>query len=262
MNVSTKTYALWPSVVRIVATFMIFYFHFGGLTGAYPVAMIDRIAILLFLMISGYFSYKAKRFEWHWLWRRFKNILIPYWPLALCAVGLNYVIGYKVSSAWNDVAVLLGLSLFIDNPIYIISWFITLILCFYLNLFLFRMIRSKVLRIGFLCVSFFVFYKYLQVSGVYYIGFYVGYFLRSRGWLESEPYLKSPVMQVINARLFHIQSHCYVFFLIHGAVVLYHIKSLQWPLPVSFVSALTISLVLSYIYKQFIDRVIAKVNFG
>ncbi len=262
MNIVQKQYAFWPSVVRIIATFLIFYFHFGGLTGAYPVTMLDRFAILLFLLISGFFAYPPHGNELRWLERRFKHILFPYWPIVLTAIITNHVINYKDSTLLHDVLVFFGFSLFLENPIYIISWFITLILFFYLNLFLFRLIKNKLVKTIFWVLSFYLFYAYFKVSAFYYVSFYLGYFLRSRNFLINEPYLNTAVMKNVNNLIFKIQSYCYVFFLLHGAIILFHVKVLQWSNPVMFVSAFLSSGGLTYIYKQIVDRTIMRIKIG
>src|SRR3989338_5802046 len=168
-----KTYSLWASVVRIMATLLIFLFHYEGLYKR-SLAPFDMVAITMFLLISGYFSCQHDTSIHKWFIKRLKQILIPYWPIIIFVLLVNHFINYKPTTAFNNVMIFSGLSYFIKDPVYVIAWFITLILIFYIDLYLFRLIKFLLWKIVFFVMSYMIICFYFHVSAVYFFSFYLG----------------------------------------------------------------------------------------
>jgi hypothetical protein len=244
-------------MARILATGLIFFFHFGGMTGAFRVKHWDTVAILIFVFISGFLGYQSKPMTFPWLKRRFLKILVPYWPIIFVALVLNRIIMYKQTDWLQDIGTFLGLGLFFPERVYVISWFITLILIFYVSLFVYQRLSSVWLKLVWLLAGFVLYIKFIKVCTWYYPGFYLGYFLHSIGWLAHEPYLENNVMlSKLNAYLFAYQSYCYVFFLLHGGFLVLFVRVVHLPEMFALAVVLPTVCVASYFYKNAIDAMV------
>jgi len=257
---TTKTYSLWASIVRIVATLLIFLFHYEGLYH-HSLSPLDIAAITMFLLISGYLSGQSEGSVHTWLIKRLKQILIPYWPVIFLVLLINYFIQYKPTTASHNIMIFLGLSYFVEDPVYVISWFITLILIFYVDLYFFRLIKPFILKILFLTASYFVICGYLYVSVIYFLSFYIGYFLQYLNLFAFESVgIKRFGLENFNRGLYRIQSYCYAFFLIHGGVLLFIIKVCHVLEPYSLLTAFMPTVFITYFYKNFIDQIIKRIS--
>jgi hypothetical protein len=219
-----KTTAIF-SLARIVATLGVFLYHalnmleidvgkFLGFGNNYFVVGLPSILIFFFLS-ANLASFGVKEQRLNWLVRRVSSIMIPYWFVIVPVVIINRFVLYKETTALIDLASVLGLNLFLENPLYTIGWFITLINLLYLAVFLQSLSKSATVRLavwalGGICMV------YLWDMSSYFLTFTLGY-LSSR--IIPRPKKNHSSMAIRDRILFVVQDKCYAFFLLHGAVL-------------------------------------------
>ena len=203
-------------IARIAATIGIFMFHFLALTGG-DRHNIDFYAILTFCFLTGYLSFGAHKEPLKWLYRRLSSILVPYWFVIIPVVILNRIVHYKETTLTMDVITVLGGNLFLNNPIYIIAWYITFVNIMYIFLFLQSATTNNILRLVFWAAGWIFFGVYLH-KPYYFIAFSIGYF---GAILFPLPQMKIKEMKPGNRIIFSVQDKCYAFFLIHGGVLIF-----------------------------------------
>ena len=259
---SKKQPVLWASCIRIIATALIFLFHFQGLHGLSWNYHLDKYGIFLFLFISGYFSYQPRTSPNKWLLRRIKQIMIPYWSVMAVVLILNYLYGYKQTTFAKNLIVFFGGSFFIHNPVYVISWFITYILILYFSVYVFRSIKVRAAKTVFLGLLFWAFYLFDFGNKTYLPGFFLGYFLR---WFTIRyPRIadrKTVFQKRVSAALYGVQNYCYSFFLIHPGVLLFTVKTLRINKNLSFITAILLTTICSYYHKKISDIIVDKISF-
>lgn len=223
------------SILRTTATIGIFVFHILGLYGL-PNKKIDFISILIFCFISGYLIKGVKKTPAKWLKKRFLSILIPYWFVIIPALTINFMTGYKKIGLEEYVITLIGGNLFIENPVYVIAWYITFILLLYM--FTFAMFyRSNC------CIKVLVFFLGSWFFGIflrmphYFLIFCLGILLNMLFPMNID----SSRSISFNRKIFAIQKYCYPFFLIHGGVLLFFHTILESNFYVSVVFGLIFS---------------------
>lgn len=181
---------------------------------------IDFYAILAFSFLSGYLSggsYKDPRL---WLKKRYFRIMIPYWIVIILVYLANMVNKYKQVTWLKGFAALIGGNMFVEDPLYVISWYITLVLIFYLYAFL-QSFCSYPLKIIFTVVCLLIFSVWLDKT-YYFIAFVAGLCLSERRNKRStSPHF---LYWKVSSILFFIQKYCYSFFLIHGGVLLFFFR--------------------------------------
>lgn len=252
---------LWASIARITACGMIFLFHYAGLYNYY-LKPLDIYAIVIFMLLSGYFSV-IKKIDRHtisygWLLRRVKSIMIPYWSVILLVIVINEFYHYKEMTLSKKLIIVAGGSMFLDNPLYTISWFITLILLLYGFVFVFQVMPGKIYK-SFVFLSGLVLFFFLSKS-IYYLAFLSGFGFR----LFKEYYFSSvPLKRVsqLNQRLYHIQNYCYSFFLLHGGVLLFCVEVIEFQAFYTFVVSLILTIIATYIHYHFSDMLQKKIIF-
>lgn len=249
---------MWASCVRIIATALIFIFHFQSLYDR-PSYSLALYGITAFLFLSGYFSYQPSTFPLSWLLRRFKKIMISYWLVIIPILIINEVIHYKQTTLTQNIIIVMGGSMLLKDPVYIISWFITLILLLYVVVYITHLLRFSFQVLFCLgCVIFF--YKYLSVRFIYLVGFLVGYLwryflgLKRQSTPKKESFLNNicrrSFLDKINMLLFNIQNYCYSFFLIHGGILLLGVKILKLKPTACFVFSMIISSILTFFHRK------------
>jgi hypothetical protein len=223
---------MWASVVRIIATALIFIFHFLGQSDL-PTYDLDYYGITLFLFISGWFSYSSSGTPHNWLIKRVRKIMIPYWAVLTLVYIINLFIHYRKVTFLHVIYGYLGLNLFVPDRIYIISWFITKILFFYVIVYLIRTIKGTEGKIILLIMNAVLFRFILGINFIYFIAFFTGYCLKIIKTTKHFPplvnvkYTEHFLFDRINGLLFHIQNYSYPFFLIHGLFMLFIVKQLH-----------------------------------
>lgn len=265
MNIQEKTIEkipeLWASIARIIACGMIFIYHHSGLYGK-SLHPLDFYAIIVFVFLSGYFSYQKNNLNNKhliiWLMRRLKAIMIPYWQVMLLVILINQFYRYKETTFLKNTLIMLGGSMFLNNPLYVISWFITLILLLYAFIFVFQIPSNKTYKtlIFLICFS----CSILLNKYFYFLAFCAGY--------AFKPIKKKYFNSFINIRLillnqiaFKIQNYCYSFFLLHGGVLLLAIKVLKLSPFNSLVISFILTSIITFFHYNFSLILERKVNF-
>jgi hypothetical protein len=136
--------------------------------------------------------------------------MLPYLVVIIPVLIANHYIGYKQITLTQTAITLLGGNLFIDNPVYVIAWYVTFILLLYTFIWLQSIPKEKdrILKFGAWACGYLFFSNYLNYP-YYFSAFALGYLAQR---LHLPPAKTDSI-------LFYIQGKCYHFFLIHGAVL-------------------------------------------
>lgn len=238
----TKCPKIWPSVMRLVATLAIFLFHFLGLLGYYRYRL-DLYSIIIFSFLSGYLSTGIHRDGTQWLKKRYFNIMVPYWIIIIPILYATVIFSYKPITLLKVLAALSGCNMFVNNPVYVDSWYITYVLLLYLYIFIESSFQQHHHYILFVPIGLFVF-SFLFHKTYYFIAFIVGLRLSPHYTMLIRSYLYHKVSSI----LFLVQRYCYPFFLIHGSVLLFFTRKTSihpiFILLISFISTCAFSVIL------------------
>ncbi len=193
-----------------------------------------------------------------WLLRRVVGILVPYWVVIVPVLCANYLYKYKPALPWEYVAIFLGGSMFLDNPVYVISWFITLILFLYLTVYL-SAVLGGYYRVLPYFACFAVLHYCFRMDDVLFLSFVAGYAVRitfptrldsvANRWCWHAP---------VASALFGIQSFCYSFFLVHGAVLVVAVKLFPVDYVLTPLASVVLTMLISVPHKWISDRATAK----
>lgn len=251
-----KVPLLWASALRIFACALIFIYHYLVLHG--QSTGLGTIGLYIFFFLAGWFAGHMKRNPKQWIVGRLRRLLIPYWPVIFVVLVANHIVHYKDTTLLKDVLTFCGLSLFVDNPVYVISWFITMAIILDASLCIFTLIKPVWMRAGWLVLVWAGFYFFLPllVNALYL--FYLGIFIRriSVGWFSLNTWFseKSGWYRKINSVLFHIQNYTYSFFLIHGAALIFVFHVLHFRSELAFLSALAFSIFGTIVHNRLLRR--------
>ncbi len=232
---------IWPSVARLTATGAIFLFHYLGLL-EYDQYRLDFFAIMTFCFLSGYLIKIDKKARHEWAIMRYFGIMVPYWLVIIPVMVVNEVIQYKTVSPAEYVVTLFGGNLFLENPLYVLAWYVTFVLILYAYIFAESFFRSYMVVICRLIGA--VIFVFLFRKGFYFIAFFVGIFMSGRQRSESDIGGDRRIGDV-SLWLFVAQRYCYSFFLVHGAVLLFFVKKTNVSEIVLFSVSFFLSAVLS-----------------
>jgi hypothetical protein len=227
--------ALWASVARIAATFSIFVFHFLHLEGL-PQHRLDFGALLTFSFLSGYFSDARRGSRGAWFAKRYFSVMIPHWLVIVPVLIANAVEHYKPVTATTALITVLGGNMFLVNPLYVITWYVTFVLLLYsyalADSFLHGSARWLLAAAGLLLFG-------VELGRYhYYIAFLLGLLMQS---LPVGQARRSAEPSPLSLRLFAWQRFCYPFFLTHGAVLLAFVQKTELGGARLFAIALAIS---------------------
>ena len=255
LQTKSNTIQLWPSLVRIGAMLWIFIFHYLIMldVACYPFSE-SMYPIMIFCFLSGYFSTTINVAPQKWIVKRYFRIMVPYWIVMVTMIIVNYYVQYKKTTPVEITIILSGGSLFLHDPLYIISWFITLILLLYATVYLYTLIRSPYKWL-FLAIAF---YLSLQkpYATYYFVSFFLGFFFRKQ--LDKKDRIsaeKSRFSVKISSFFFKIQAYTYCFFLVHGAALHLFIKMLKGqPVKIFFLSFVLSGISSVFLYEA--DKVI------
>jgi hypothetical protein len=219
---------VWASVARILATTGIFVFHYLGLYDIIRVALSDA-SICVFCFLSASLARVPESGRPSWLARRFLGILIPYWMVIVPVLVANYLSAYKPVSAASVVVTLLGGSLFLSVKVYVIAWYITFVLLLYVYVYVESYLPYWA-RFPFM-VATYLLMAYRFGTGYYFLVFLAGLRLHdlARALHKEGPTGRREGPSRLSNVLFAVQQHCYPFFLVHGAVLVFLIKMTSLP---------------------------------
>jgi len=253
---------LWASLLRLTACALIFIYHFLVLQDQ-PSYGLGSYGLYIFFFLAGWFAVYGTKAPWTWLKGRLRRILVPYWPVIAVVLIANRIVGYKETTLLKDAMTFAGLSFFVRDPVYVISWFITFLMMLDLSFFVFRVLEKNSLRVVYLVVLLAAAHVWvpLQIRAVelFYIGAGLGYLKKVTDTVfpknsDLEKRCLSPFFQQVNQALFRVQNYTYSFFLIHGAVLILVIKGLK----ISGVSALGLALFLSIAFAYAHNRLLRR----
>lgn len=217
-RVSARPLRIWPSVARLAATTGIFVFHYLGLLGRYQYHL-DLYAIVVFCFLSGYLAHLgANKGLTEWTLQRYFAIMLPHWLVIFPVILANKLYHYKDVSTLSVMVTILGGSIFLANPLYVITWYVTFVLLLYAYALLDHL-ATPLQRIVLFGLGLAVFSVELH-RGYYFVAFFIG--LRLSNWNLS-PRREVHTRHLATA-LFRVQQYCYPFFLVHGAVLLFFLN--------------------------------------
>ncbi len=250
----TKVPSLWASVARLTACGFIFVYHYFVLMGQETYGL-GTHGLNIFFFLAGWFANSSKE-PWPWFKGRVKRILVPYWPVIFVVLIANRVVGYKETTLIKDVMTFFGLSLFVDNPVYVISWFITMIIMLDFSLFCVRQLKPVWARAVFVaaCLAAVSCWlpKYVNAFCLFYLGLMLNALIKGRITFSLDEWMTGRFSWygVINDKLFSIQNYTYSFFLIHGAVLIYVVRVLKLDAVSTFLLALPLSMVGAFVHNR------------
>ncbi len=260
-NITKKQPIFWISVVKIFATLLIFTFHYKKLlvpSFSYTMAL---VAIALFVFIAG-FLIKSARSPENWLYTRLLSICLPYWLILIPLILINYLIKYKEVSILSLIIQFLGGSLFIQNRLFTISWFVTFIIGFYLIGYIIKKLKKfKIINlISLLILLNLIFIQFIGLDFllIWSACFLLGYLMRNLNLLNFLS--KIPINAKLNYIFFRINQHTYSFFLVHGPILLFLINMLKLSPLLSLIYGLSASIIVSLILFYISNKIIGKIS--
>lgn len=248
------------SVLRITATLIIYLFHCHGLYGRGDSRPLFY-AFAFFLFLSGYYAMVRRENAVRWIKRRLRRIYIPYWLVIGVVVVSNWIVQYKPAGLKELFFLLIGGNLFIEDKLYVIAWFISVIIFLYFCVFLLVYFRSITLRFLLAAVLVYILSHY-RIPTYFYIAFTIGwslhYLLLRSGLSRAAPPLPLGVARVLHRvykPLLTVQNYSYEFFLVHGGVLLLFNKLLKAPYGETLYAGIIVTALCSIVLKMLTRRV-------
>jgi hypothetical protein len=236
---------MWPSVARIAATFAIFLFHYLGLLGLNQ-HRLSMYALDTFLFLTGYLAQHRHTSRLRWAAKRYFSVMIPYWLIIGPALVANWVAHYKPITPGAVAVTLMGGNLFLANPVYVITWYVTFVLLLY-GYLLVDSCFSGVSRLVVTAAGYVVFDVWLD-RAEYFIPFILGMYIG--GLVPPRPVAARSLVGRRAARaLFTMQRLCYPFFLAHGGLQLALVRFTSWSPVTLFVVSLTATIAASVVVE-------------
>jgi len=253
------------AALRSLATFYIFIFHCNGLYGVSNFGLVNN-AFAIFMFISGYYTYLNGKDINLWFKRRIKRIFIPYWIVMCGAILSNSIFKYKEVTLFEYAASLLGASFFLENKLYVISWFISIITIFYIQTFFVWKQKGTARR---LVVAIMLSALAMAINippnfiFMYQLGLLTNIALStvfSPDIAISVTPTKYKVYTVANDLVQILQKYSYDFFLLHGGVLIFFSKLIHAPYATTLLLALPITAILSIILHKTTDTIERHLN--
>ena len=211
---------IWPSLLRLVATGAIFIFHYLGLFG-YPRYRIDFFAILVFCFLSGYLAKVDKSDRAEWFIKKYFDIMVCYWIVIVPVIITNEIVEYKNINFLDGFLTFFGGNLFLEDPLYVIAWYVTFVLILYSYLYMESFLDSY--WFIFFSRSVALFFSFIYNKEYYFFAFFVGLWM-SKHFSRSALVKSTNLTKRLSLLAFKTQKYCYSFFLVHGAVLLFFVK--------------------------------------
>jgi hypothetical protein len=257
MEMNAKRPELLPSVARIGATFGIFLFHYLGMLNL-QTYQLDFYCLLVFSFLTGYLTHSVRLSPLCWLFNRLQTIMIPYWLVMTVVFVVNAHVGYKPMTLNKVILAYLGCNMFVEDPIYVVTWYITFVLLLYIHIFIDFLIGEKYRWL--LIAAGLILFSFIAHTIYYYISFCIGRYLLQ---LKIKRKIFSDYSNVINQHLFRAQKYCYSFFLLHGGILHFSFYITHADQLLVFFLALVMSVSLSIplvSLASFLQRLIIKSN--
>jgi hypothetical protein len=260
LNRNPEALPIWPSIARITATLAIFVFHFLGLLRL-DQHRLSMNALYTFAFLTGYLAQHRGVSRARWAVKRYFSVMIPYWLIIAPVLVANWLTHYKAVSVAGMLVTLAGGNLFLENPVYVITWYVTFVLLLYAYL-LVDSCFAGYRRVAVSVAGYLLFSVWLG-CGEYFVPFLAGMYLG--GWMPAKPVSARPLWARRLARgLFEVQRVCYPFFLTHGGLQLALIRLTDWtPMTVAAVAfggTVLIALVIHRASESLLAVVIARLD--
>lgn len=243
-----RSIELTPSIARISATLGIFLFHYRGLSNL-PTYHLDFYSLLVFSFLSGYLVTNSNQKPLHLLSGRVLAIMLPYWFVMICVFTVNSLVNYKPISLGKIAIAFLGGNLFVKDPLYVITWYITFVLFLYIYVFLELSISKKFRYLLLLAGG--CFFWFVVLAPYYFTSFYIGLKLSELLKNKSKGTIKPASLTKIVC--FELQKYCYCFFLAHGGVLIFYFHFFPARTHLIFILALVSSMLLSLVIFKITD---------
>ncbi len=293
LQTGSRQIQLWPSLVRIGAMLWIFTYHFLVMLDIARSPFFRSIyAIMVFCFLSGYFSTNIQTAPHKWILKRYFRIMVPYWIVMVIMVIANYFVQYKQTTIAEIFIILSGGSLFVTDPLYIISWFITLILLLYATVYVYALIPSR-FKWMFLALALYL-SSLKPYASIYFVSFFLGFFFRKNlakrdkcstsknnvsgkrscltGIKDNGQQQDAGEINVVHpitdttgtpcrfsdkfaSFFFKIQAYSYCFFLVHGAALHLFVKVMKGQPVKIFLLSFALSCVSSVVLYE-VDKII------
>ncbi|WP_148266951.1 acyltransferase family protein [Pseudodesulfovibrio mercurii] len=248
------------SVLRITATLIIYLFHCHGLYGRGDSRPLFY-AFAFFLFLSGYYAMVRRENAVRWIRRRLRRIYIPYWLVITVVVLSNWAVQYKPVGVKELFFLLIGGNLFIEDKLYVIAWFISVIIFLYCCVFLMAYFRSMALRF-LLAVALVYIMSHYRIPVYFYVAFTIGWslhYLLLRSGLSRAVLPLSPgaarTLQRVYGPLLTVQNFSYEFFLVHGGVLLLFNKLLKASYGEALYAGIAVTMINAMILKELTRRI-------
>lgn len=255
VNGAFKPPLFWASMFRIIATLLIFLFHSLRQSNI-AVYDLNIVGISIFCFLTGFFSYPIRGSVLTWFFNRAQKILIPYWLVIIPVIAVNYYYNYKENSLFELIIIAMGGAMFIEDPLYVVSWYITFILILYAGVSLYTKFKSAINRFLFLILGVSVYYLIVHKLFIYLIMFIIGYLFKVIRSLINRDSFPTVSNSLINNSAFIIQNHCYSFFLIHGGVLISLKEFFSFKTELYIVFAFIISSVLTIFHRHIANNIL------
>jgi len=248
------------SILRIISTVNIYIFHCNS---QYNIESKDSLfyAFTFFLFISGYYSFFQGKSPNQWIIKRLKRIYIPYWIVIIGAIVANYIFQYKNIGIKEFFFAVSGGNLFIEHKIYVIAWFISVIICLYICVYIYKTIKNIALKSTVIYLIVLILLKF-NIPYSFFISFSLGYFIHSYIFRKKIEYKKiTDNSAFINAfilifrPLFFIQNYSYEFFLVHGGIILFFTNVLHSSYTTSMLGGIIFSFFGAIVLKFFTRKI-------
>jgi hypothetical protein len=181
-----------------------------------------------------------------WAARRYFSVMIPHWIVITPVLLANWLFQYKPVSVGTAIVTFMGGNLFLHDPVYVITWYVTFVLLLYAYLLIDSFFRGWQRLI--VSAFGFAFFGWMGTNE-YFWPFTVG--LYAAAWFPIRLHTaRRPMIARLAGVSYQLQELCYPFFLVHGGIQLVFFK-LGWTAPVPlFVASLAASCVAAVIVAE------------
>lgn len=245
------------SLLRAAATLAIFIFHIKGLYGYDNKHMVD-CAFSAFMYLSGFYCVIKDQSPGEWLTSRLKRIYLPYWFVCSAVIAADAVTQYKELTFAKVVVLLAGGNFFLEDNLYTVAWFVTVVVLYYAAVFLLYSFREAVYWAVLIFVIIYLYYRigiHLSFSFFFFFGFIFHFLLKNSKLLLLKFPMKGVKLQVVmNVRVLlrYVDSISYEFYLTHGIVLLCFCRVLK----LNYITCLYLSFATSLLSAFFLKQAV------
>lgn len=131
--------------LRVVAVVLVTIQHASAILGqtawmTWQGINVGQVAVAIFLAISGFLAGQSRQAAWPWFVQRLRRIYPAFWIVMAVCFWLTWLKGYKQFDAFQVISQMLGLGFFThpDHLVNTATWFISLLLVCYVEVFVAR----------------------------------------------------------------------------------------------------------------------------